>query len=84
MVKRVDALTIAYFKKPFQCLARQRATTLRKAYKRQQEKRKKECFARLMPDIGHEHGHQEETLTSSLFKKKKHRDLNGLEDEMGS
>ncbi|POM77091.1 Rve domain containing hypothetical protein [Phytophthora palmivora] len=51
MVKGMDALTVADFEKPFHCLACQRAKQRRKAYKRQQGKRKKECFARLMSDI---------------------------------
>ncbi|POM65562.1 LOW QUALITY PROTEIN: Hypothetical protein PHPALM_18700 [Phytophthora palmivora] len=77
MVKGMVSLTVADFEKPFHCLACQRAKQRRKAYKRQQGKRKKECFARLMSDISPEYGHQEETFTSSLFKMK-HRDLNGV------
>ncbi|POM80347.1 Integrase catalytic core protein [Phytophthora palmivora] len=51
MVKGMASLTVADFEKPFHCLAYQRAKQRRKAYKRQQGKRKKECFARLMSDI---------------------------------
>ncbi|POM77640.1 putative transposable element [Phytophthora palmivora] len=51
MVKGMESLTVADFEKPFHCLACQRAKQRRKAYKRQQGKRKKECFARLMSDI---------------------------------
>ncbi|POM60716.1 Gag protein [Phytophthora palmivora] len=53
MVTCMDTLTLADFKKPFRCIACQRAKQKRMAYKRQQEKRRKECYARLMSDVCH-------------------------------
>ncbi|POM60091.1 Uncharacterized protein PHPALM_31091 [Phytophthora palmivora] len=53
MVEGMDTLTLADFKKPFRCIACQRAKQKRMTYNRQQEKRRKECYARLMSDVCH-------------------------------
>ncbi|POM77284.1 Hypothetical protein PHPALM_5355 [Phytophthora palmivora] len=47
MVEGMDTLTLADFKKPFRCIACQRAKQKRMACKRQQEKRRKECYRTL-------------------------------------
>ncbi|OWY97744.1 Integrase, catalytic core protein [Phytophthora megakarya] len=50
MVEGMEELTLADFKKPFRCIACQRAKQKRMSYKRHQ-KRQKECYARLMSDV---------------------------------
>ncbi|OWZ03552.1 polyprotein [Phytophthora megakarya] len=51
MVEGMESLTLRDFRGQFRCIACQRAKQKRMTYKRQEGKRQKECYARLMSDV---------------------------------
>ncbi|GMF22868.1 unnamed protein product [Phytophthora fragariaefolia] len=53
MVEGMESLSLTDFRGQFRCIACQRAKQRRMAYKRQQGKRHKKCYARLMSDVCH-------------------------------
>ncbi|GMF18665.1 unnamed protein product [Phytophthora fragariaefolia] len=55
MVEGMESLSLNDFRGQFHCIACQRAKQRRMAYQRQQGKRHKKCYARLMSDLEKEH-----------------------------